>query len=147
MEITGHYTLDAPAEVVWNTLMDPTIVAACLPGCRQLTPIGEDSFEAIMSVTVSAITGSYTGTVAIEDKQAPRSYRLVVDGSGRTGFVKGHATITLREEGPRTLIAVDSDVHVGGAIARVGQRLLSGVGKMTMDRFFGCVRQKVRVPG
>jgi carbon monoxide dehydrogenase subunit G len=34
-------------------------------------------------------------------------------------------------------------VQIGGAIARVGQRLLSGVSKMMMDRFFECLRQKI----
>jgi carbon monoxide dehydrogenase subunit G len=40
---------------------------------------------------------------------------------------------------------VDIAAHasVGGVIARVGQRLLDGVARTMMDRFFGCLARKV----
>lgn len=142
MQISGSYTFDAPATQVWNTLMDTAIVCSCLPGCRELRPLGGDKYEAELSVAVSAITGTFKGTIAIEDQMPPRSYRMVVEGSGGAGFVRGHSTITLTEDGATTVVDVAGDVQVGGAVARVGQRLLSGVSKMMMDRFFECLRQK-----
>jgi uncharacterized protein len=142
MQITGTYTFDVPATEVWDTLMDTAIVCSCLPGCRELKPLGGDKYEAELSVAVSAITGTFKGTIAIEDQVPPRSYRLVVEGSGGAGFVRGQSTITLTEDGPKTVLEVAGDVQVGGAVARVGQRLLSGVSKMMMDRFFECLRSR-----
>jgi uncharacterized protein len=143
MQITGSYTFDAPATKVWDTLMDTAAVCSCLPGCRELRPLGGDKYEAELSVAVSAITGTFKGTIALEDQVPPRSYKMVVEGSGGAAFVRGHSTITLTEEGAKTTLDVAGDVQVGGAVARVGQRLLSGVSKMLMDRFFECLRQKV----
>jgi carbon monoxide dehydrogenase subunit G len=142
VQITAHYTFDAPAITVWDTLMDTAVVCSCLPGCRELRPVGGDKYEAELSVAVSAITGTFKGTIALEDMVPPRSYKMVVEGSGGAGFVRGHSTITLTEEGAKTTLDVAGDVQVGGAVARVGQRLLSGVSKMMMDRFFECLRQK-----
>lgn len=142
MQISGSYTFDAPATQVWNTLMDTAIVCSCLPGCRELKPLGGDKYEAELSVAVSAVTGTFKGTIAIEDQVPPRSYKMVVEGSGGAGFVRGHSTITLTEDGSKTVLDVAGDVQVGGAVARVGQRLLSGVSKMMMDRFFECLRQR-----
>jgi carbon monoxide dehydrogenase subunit G len=34
-------------------------------------------------------------------------------------------------------------VQTGGPIARVGQRLISGVSKMMQDRFFACLQGKL----
>jgi carbon monoxide dehydrogenase subunit G len=34
-------------------------------------------------------------------------------------------------------------VQTGGPIARVGQRLIAGVSKMMLDRFFTCLQGKV----
>jgi uncharacterized protein len=143
MQITASYTFDAPATKVWDTLMDTAAVCSCLPGCRELRPLGGEKYDAELSVAVSAITGTFKGTIALEDQVPPRSYKMVVEGSGGAGFVRGHSTITLTEEGAKTTLAVAGDVQVGGAVARVGQRLLSGVSKMMMDRFFECLRQKV----
>jgi carbon monoxide dehydrogenase subunit G len=38
---------------------------------------------------------------------------------------------------------VSGAVHTGGPIARLGQRLIGGVAKMTMDRFFACLKAKI----
>jgi len=34
-------------------------------------------------------------------------------------------------------------VQTGGAIARIGQRLIGSVAKMMMDRFFECLKSKL----
>jgi carbon monoxide dehydrogenase subunit G len=40
---------------------------------------------------------------------------------------------------------VTGTVQTGGPIARVGQRLIGGVAKMMMDRFFACLQAKLDV--
>ena len=66
-----------------------------------------------------------------------------MEGQGRPGFVKGTTKITLRPDGATTTVDVSAAVQTGGAIARLGQRLVGGVAKMMMDRFFECLRSKL----
>lgn len=143
MEIKGSYTFNAPVDTVWALLMDTTVIASCLPGCRELRPVGEDRYQAELAVAVAAVSGNFAGTVAIEDKVPPRSYRLVVEGTGRAGFVKGQAAITLSPQGEQTTVDVAAQGQIGGAIARVGQRLIEGVGRMMMDKFYGCLMSRL----
>jgi uncharacterized protein len=139
MHLSAAYVFNAPVDTVWALLMDTERVAACLPGCKGLRPIGDDRYEAELSVAVAAISGDFQGTIALQDKNPPTSYRLLVEGSGRPGFVKGNAQITLVPHGEGTSVQVEADADVGGTIARVGQRLLEGVARMTMDRFYHCL--------
>jgi hypothetical protein len=143
MDLSASYTFASSATTVWNLLIDPEVVASCLPGCDRLEPLGDDRYRAELTLAVAAISGQYTGTVAILDKRPPHSYRLVVEGAGKAGFAKGQATIELREEGETTTVSVTGQSQVGGLIARVGQRLLGAVSKMMMDRFFACLQQRV----
>lgn len=143
MELNATYSFDAPAEQVWDLLMNPDAVGRCLPGSKGLREVGPDRYEVELGVAVAAITGNFTGTVAIEDKNAPHSYKLAVDGTGRQGFVKGFARISLQPDGDRTQVHVAAQADVGGMIARVGQRLLEGVARATMDRFYGCLKSAV----
>jgi carbon monoxide dehydrogenase subunit G len=143
MDLQGTYTFDAPAARVWDLLMDTGQIAACVPGCDRLEPIGDDRYKATLTVALAAVTGTYDGTVALVDKQPPSSYRLLVDGKGRPGFVRGESTITLEEQGAATVVHVKGQVQIGGAIARVGQRLVASVGQMMMDRFFGCLQARL----
>ncbi|MFN8061217.1 MAG: carbon monoxide dehydrogenase subunit G [Vicinamibacterales bacterium] len=143
MDLQGSYTFDGHASDVWALLMDPASIASCVPGCESLEPIGEDRYRTVLNAGVGAITGTYEGTVAILDKEPTTAYRLVVDGTGRGGFVKGDARITLLDRGPTTLVTVAGTAQVGGLIASVGQRLLGSVSKMMLDKFFACMNAKL----
>jgi carbon monoxide dehydrogenase subunit G len=143
MQISGTYVFDAPAARVWDLLMNTTAIAACVPGCQELTPLGEDRYHAKLSVAVSAVTGNFDATIAIEEKAPPNGYLLRVEGQGRPGFVKGTSRVQLADDAGRTRVDVTADVQVGGAVARVGQRLLEGVGRTMMNRFFVCLASRL----
>jgi len=143
MNITGSYTLTAPPERVWDLLMDPTIVAACIPGCGELEPLGEDRYRAKLAVALAAISGTYDGTVTICDRVPPTSYRLSVEGQGKPGCVKGSAAIELHPDPAGTRLEVSGSVQTSGPIARLGQRLIAGVSKLMQDRFFASLQEKL----
>jgi hypothetical protein len=143
MDITGSYTFNAPPDRVWELLMNPTVLSSCIPGCEGFEPEGDDRYKVTLTIGLAAITGTYNGTVVLVDKQPHQSYRLIVEGQGRPGFVKGSSAITLRPDGAATAVDVAGSVQTGGPIARVGQRLIGGVAKMMMDRFFACLQSKL----
>jgi len=136
MKIEGSYTFDAPRDKVWQTLLDPKIMAQCMPGCESLNEVGPDQYEAIMKVGVASIKGSYKGKVAIKDKRAPEHYILSGQGSGSPGFMQGDVSIDLEESNGKTVLKYSTDAKVGGMIASIGQRMLNGVAKMMVDQFF-----------
>lgn len=145
MELSAVYAFDAPRRRVWDLLIDPEAIAACLPGCESMEAIGDDAYRATLTIGVAAITGRYQGTVRITDRREPERCTLVVEGKGKPGFVNGSATIALAEaDGGGTRVTVTGKASVGGTIARVGQRLLGGVSKMTLDRFFACLDARAR---
>jgi uncharacterized protein len=143
MDIFSSYTFNAPPERVWDLLMDPAAIQSCIPGCNKFEPAGDDRYDVTLTVGLAAITGTYDGTVVLTEKHVNTSYRLVVEGQGRAGFVKGSSVIALRAVGESTAVDVSGAVHTGGPIARVGQRLISSVAKMMMDRFFACLQAKL----
>src|SRR3954470_8360049 len=143
MEISGSYTFNAPADRVWALLMDPAVLSACIPGCDRFEPDGADRYAVTLTVGLAAITGTYNGTVVLTDLVPNTSYGLVVEGQGRPGFVKGTSAIVLRADGAVTIVDVTASVQTGGPIARLGQRLVGGVAKMMLDRFFDCLRSKL----
>ena len=100
MDLNAAYDIHAPSDRVWDLLMDIDAIGRCLPGSRGLRPIGPDRYEVELGLTVAAIAGSFKGTVALEDKDPPHAYTLVVEGNGRQGFIKGQARVTLVPDGP-----------------------------------------------
>lgn len=134
MKVNGTYTLQAPIEQVWAFLMDPNAIATIMPGCEKLEETGPDTYRGTMKIGVAAVKGTYQGSVQLLDKEVPTSYRMVIDGSGTPGFVKGEATIALTAQGETTVLTYDAETQVGGLIANVGQRMIGGAAKMIINQ-------------
>ncbi len=136
MKFEGKYTFKAPREKVWQVLLDPKILAQCMPGCEELNEIGPDQYEANVKVGIAAVKGTYKAKISIKDKQPPSHYVLSGQGSGGPGFMQGDVVIDLEQEGGETLLKYSTDAKVGGLIAGVGQRMIGGIAKMMVDQFF-----------
>jgi len=72
----------------------------------------------------------FNGTVRMEDLREPEHYRLVIEGKGRTGFLKGSGDFDLLEAGETTIIKYSGEMRVGGMIASVGQRMVLSAARM-----------------
>ena len=136
MKISGQHQLKAPVAKAWKVLTDPAALQKATPGCERLAPVGPDEFEATLKLGIAMVKGTYKGKLAIRDKSPTESYRLVMEGSGSPGFVKGEALLHLTEQGGGTLVTYEGEAQVGGAIASVGQRLVEGVARMLLSQLF-----------
>jgi uncharacterized protein len=156
MRISGSYTLAVAPERAYQILQDPAILAQAMPGCESLEKIGPDEYRMKMKVILATLTGQFEGKVRIGDQSPPASFRLIVEGSGRIGFLKGDGLLklapvdagtvapavppagtgTAASAGTGTLVTYEGDAQVGGTLAAVGQRLIDGTSKMMIKKFF-----------
>jgi carbon monoxide dehydrogenase subunit G len=144
MEITDKHNFDATPEAVWTVLMDPTAIEACLQGCRELRPIGDNRYHADISIGVGPVSGIFSALVELSDQSPPDSYRISVHATGKPGFAHGSAKVLLKRVDSGTEVEVNASAEVGGLIARVGQRLIEGVARMTIAGFFSCLAARLR---
>ena len=141
MRLSGSYVFDAPAAKVWAALTDPKSLSGCIQGCESLDSVGGNQYKAVLNVGVGPIRGKYDASITMANLNPHQSFRLSFQGSGSLGFMDGHADISLEEHDGKTTVRLDADSQVGGAVARVGQRLMETVAKTMMDQFFNCLRQ------
>src|SRR5215467_5512089 len=136
MKIEGTQRIEAPRERVFAALTDPAVLEKCIPGCEQMAKAGPDQYNARLTAGVGPIKGVFTATVSLQDIVAPEHYKLVVEGKGQPGFVKGSGELTLKDAGAATEIQYTGDVNVGGLIASVGQRMIQATANLLAGRFF-----------
>lgn len=136
MKIEGTYTFNAPQEKVWETFNTVEHLQEALPGCEKLEETEPGKYDVYLKIGISAVKGKYKGKFEIADPQPPNSYRLVGQGKGLPGYVKGEALISLSQDGENTVLAYDGDVQVGGLLAGIGQRMIGGISKMMLEQFF-----------
>ena len=136
MKIEGKHQLDAPRTRVYESLINPEVLQRTIPGCERLEKTGENTFSATMKTGVGSIKGIFNGSVRLEDLRAPEHFRMVVEGKGAPGFLKGSGDLDLESQGEMTVVNYTGDVQVGGPIASVGQRMILASAKMMATQFF-----------
>jgi len=140
----GEVTLSAQVEEVWRRLLDPSELAAIIPGCRGLTQDGPDRYSAQVVIGVAGIRGTYHARVEIRDKAEGRSLRLIGSAVGPLGFGSGSGFVDLQPETDgRTRLAYRYEAQVGGKLAAVGQRMLGGVMRYLIAQFFHSLERRI----
>ena len=136
MKISGTYTLPLPQAQAYQLMQDPEALARAIPGCEGLEKVGPDEYRMKMKMALASLSGAFEGKVRITEQAPPDSFRLVVEGTGKIGFVKGDGLLKLSAVDGGTEVAYEGDAQVGGTMAAVGQRLIDGTSKMMIKKFF-----------
>jgi carbon monoxide dehydrogenase subunit G len=144
MKIEGTHKIDAPREQVFAAMVDPAVLQKCIPGCEQMEKTGENQYSAKLTAGVGPIKGVFSATISLQDITAPEHYKLVVEGKGQPGFVKGTGELNLADDGGKTSIQYTGEVNVGGLLASVGQRMIQAASKMMAERFFASLADEAK---
>jgi carbon monoxide dehydrogenase subunit G len=145
MKIAGEQPLSAPRESVWQLFNDPERLSRLIPGCEKLEVLGPDEYGGQINVGIAAVKGVYSGKLKLEDKRAPEHYKMLVDGKGKQGFVKGSGTLDLVADGPNsTTVRYAGDVQIGGPLMQVGQRMIDSAAKMMLGQFFAAADAELK---
>ena len=85
MEIEKILTIAAPSAQVWQLLLDPTIMASCVPGMQSIDVISDTEYHAVMAVKISFLSAKFKLKTRIVEQRAP-SY-LRAEGTGEDASV------------------------------------------------------------
>jgi carbon monoxide dehydrogenase subunit G len=144
MEIKGEYRIAAPREKVFAALNDQAVLQACIPGCESLEKLSDTEMTAKVRLRIGPVSATFNGKVTLSDIDPPNGYRIAGEGQGGVaGFAKGGAVVKLADDSGATVLTYDVDAQVGGKIAQVGARLISGTAKKLADQFFGKFAESV----
>ena len=144
MKVEGTYEVHSTPERVFRAMIDPAVLQRCIPGCERLEKTGDNTYSTTIRAGVGSIKGAFTGNVRLEELSPPTHFRMVVDGKGQPGFLKGNGSLDLAPQNGATLITYAGEVQVGGTIASVGQRMLQGAVKLMSTQFFTAIEAEAK---
>ena len=136
MRLEGRQIVDLPLATVFERLNDPRVLRACTPGLEKLEARDPDHFEAVLEVKLPAITGRFEGTLEVLERRSPDRLKLRLEGKGAVGFVDGEVALDVASVDEGASVQYVAEVQIGGQIARLGQRMLSGVTREMAGQFF-----------
>ena len=139
--------LAAPPERVWALLTDASELARAMPGAGEVEVEDGRTFRTTISLAVGPVKDRYEGRLAYEDEQPPTACTIVIETKGKSGQVTGRGAMRLEpRDGERTLVSYDGDFRVSGPVAGVGQRMIAGVARKTIERTLDGIGRRLTEP-
>jgi carbon monoxide dehydrogenase subunit G len=144
LEIGGEERFEASIERIWTMVNDPAVLQRCIPGCKSMTETAPDQYKIELNLKVASVGGTMEGAIGLSEKTPPSRCRIQVEGAGTLGTGKGDAIFELREDGGQVVMKYEGTGDVGGLVAGVGQRILKGVAKHLIGKFFTAFRGEIQ---
>ncbi len=132
MKLTHSFVAPAPAEEVWEALLDPERVAPCLPGAS-LTGVDGKTFSGEVKVKLGPVQLLYRGTGEFVEVD-PVARRAVLKASGKDSRGNGTASATVTFVVGDS-VDVETDLSVTGRPAQLGRGLIAEVSGKLVDQF------------
>ena len=147
LEIGGNEAIPGSADALWAALNDPKVLTRCIPGCKNMVEVAPDTYKVDMQLRVAAVGGSFEGEISLSDKEVPRACSIRISGAGTLGHGNGTARFKIEPDGQNGCqLIYKGSGEIGGLVAGVGQRILSGVTKHLIARFFAALRKEFEPP-
>lgn len=138
MKLDSSFTVTAPIDRVWDTLMDFEQVAGCLPGAQVLNQLSEDAYQVAMKVKLGPVNMAYRGQMEVVERDSTR-HRAVLKGQAKEARGQGTAqatvVLTLTEDGGATSGTVNADVQLSGRAAAMGGSVIGSVTDQMVVQF------------
>ena len=141
MHFEGTFNVKAPKEKVFSILMDPNQISKCMPDLQKLEVKSPEDFTATIKAGVSFIRGDFVLRFQTVEKTPSTHAKLVGHGTGIGSTVDMDINMDLSDttEGG-TSMKWGAEARIGGRLASVGQRLLTGQAEKIIQQLFDCLK-------
>jgi carbon monoxide dehydrogenase subunit G len=137
MQLENVFTVPVPIDEAWQLLLDPELVATCLPGAT-LESVDGDEMRGRVKVKLGPMSMLFRGSARfVERHEANHSVLMQASGkdAGGAGGVKAEMRMSLAEVPEGTECTVQTDLAVSGKAAQFGRGVMADVSSKLVAEF------------
>ncbi|MFP5341962.1 MAG: CoxG family protein [Candidatus Limnocylindria bacterium] len=145
MKLDGSIDIAAPADAVWAVLVDPTDLAACVPGVSAVRQVDPTTFEGTVRASVGPLDGDFSFRSVTTRADFPAD--LVVDVEGTDSITRSrvlaHVEAALTETASGTTLTYRATVTTKGRLAIIGDMVLRATAGVMIGQVTRCLRDRL----
>jgi carbon monoxide dehydrogenase subunit G len=128
MKLRDEFRVDQPVPKVWEFFDQPELVARCVPGIEQVRVIDADNVDVRAAQNIGPMHATFEAKVTVLERVPHQLIRFEAVGRsvrGAVGNVRTSNTVRLQPSGGSTMVVVEGDVVLAGALGSVGQKIVA----------------------
>ena len=146
MIIEGKFTLRAPVQLLWDTLLDPETLRSCIPGAEKIDRLDEKTYDCVIKQKVGPISVRFKFINTLSKIEPPNHVEMEGEGEdiGKAGRFTQKTTIDLIEQqGDEVEISYQCNANIVGKLAMFGDRILKTKAKKLEAEFTTALKEKL----
>ena len=88
MLMEGKFSLKAPIQKVWETLLEPETLLSCIPGAEKIERLDEKTYECVVKQKVGPISVKFKFKSILTKMEVPT--HMEIEGEGEDIAKAGH---------------------------------------------------------
>jgi carbon monoxide dehydrogenase subunit G len=137
MKLHEEFRVDEPVATVWEFFEQPEAVAKCVPGVEHVSVLDQDNVTVRATQKVGPMTATFEAKITVVERVANELIRFNAVGKsvkGAIGNVRTSNSVSLQAADAGTVVTVEGDVVLAGALGSVGQKVVAKqAGKVTAE--------------
>lgn len=146
LRLEGTIDIAASAEAVWAVIIDPTDLAACVPGVSAVRQLDDRSFEGSVRAAVGPIDGDFSFRAVLLRTEFPRDLIVEVDGTDSLTKSRVVARIEaglIAQDPGTTTLTYRANVTTKGRLAIIGDMVLRATAGVMIGQVTTCLRSRL----
>lgn len=147
MILEGKFTLKAPIQMLWDTLLDPETLRSCIPGAEKIERLDEKTYDCVIKQKVGPIAVRFKFKNILSKLDPPNHVEMEGEGEdiGKAGRFTQKTSIDLKEnEGGEVEISYRCNANIVGKLAMFGDRILKTKAKKLEAEFTSALKEKLK---
>ena len=150
MKFTGEIEIAAPARDVWDLILDPSRLAACVPGAAAVRQVDDRTVEGEITTAIGPVQADFAFRSLITHSEFPDDLVVEVTGTDSMTRSRLEARVAVRLEaleGGRTRLHYQSTVAVVGRLGIVGEMVLRATAGAMINQVARCLQGRFEPAG
>lgn len=146
MILEGKFTLKAPIQKVWDSLLEPETLLACVPGAEKIEKLDERTYDCVIKQKVGPISVRFKFKTVLTKLDPPHHFELEGEGDeiAKAGRFTQKSTVDLRGTEDGVEISYKTEVNVVGKLATFGDRIMRAKAKKVEAEFTKKLQERLK---
>lgn len=147
MILEGKFSIKASIQELWDTMLKPETLRACIPGAEKIEQLDEKTYDCVVKQKVGPISVRFKFKTILAKVDPPTHAELEGEGEdiGKAGRFVQRTNIDLKKiEGGEVEISYRCDANIVGKLAMFGDRILRAKAKKLEKEFTENLREKLK---
>jgi carbon monoxide dehydrogenase subunit G len=147
MLMEGKFTLKAPIQKIWDTLLEPETLLSCIPGAEKIERLDEKTYDCVVKQKIGPVSVKFKFKSTITKMESP--VHMEIEGEGEDIAKAGHfvqkSIVDLQEISPNEVeVSYKTDATIVGKLAMFGDRMMRAKAKKVEEEFTKALQEKLK---